>query len=193
MKNGFFVSCVAGYTKEAFKEVVSLLNSLETSALNTQLAFDSDLSQLLRAELKELKRTKNFRKFEESRSLLFIENTTDAHPSEIHQKIIEKGPRFRKALRVIPLDVFGVLSNDTIESYITRKDIKGSFKITFQGRLCPDDTKERLFGIILPLIHEEVNLNNPQYEIIVQAFKKYVGLAVLPHSQCLFNFHVSHQ
>lgn len=64
---------------------------------------------------------------------------------------------------------------------------KTTYKILFEGRLCPD-LKKRVFEIVIPRIKAKVDLVSPDDLVLVQAFKYYVGFCILKNDANNFNF-----
>lgn len=188
MKNGFFVSCVLGKEKRAAREIITCLESLELPCEAEPTDFSIDFAKQLDEELKQFKKKKRFYKFVESKSIVFIGNTTELAPSVLHKMIKEKNPKFRSVIRIIPLDMFGQLSSESISKFVQDRSFDGSFKITYQGRLCPSNTKQKVFESILPNLSGKVSLDNPEWQVLVQAYTSYIGISILQSSQCLFNF-----
>lgn len=74
-----------------------------------------------------------------------------------------------------------------IYNLIDNYHFNNTYKILFEGRLCPD-LKNRMFEIIIPKIKIKVDLVNPDDVFVIQAFKYYIGLCILKNDVNNFNF-----
>lgn len=80
---------------------------------------------------------------------------------------------------------------EQISNYIKNNKFAGTYKILFEGRLCPTTLKEELFKIILPILTEnKVKLEGPENIILVQAFKGLIGLTAMKNDRNNFNFSI---
>ena len=111
-------------------------------------------------------------------------------PSIIFSKLRDSNSSFHAIKRIIPLDFITNFDETAISAFIQRNQFSGSFKIQFEGRLCQPDLKTNLFKIIIPLIQNKVDLNTPEYVIVIQAFKGLIGLTIIKNDENNFNFSV---
>jgi hypothetical protein len=78
----------------------------------------------------------------------------------------------------------------TLKNYLKDHPVTGSFKIQFEGRLCSENLKGELFKILIPLINCKVDLTNPEFTILIQAFKNLIGITVIKTDKKNFNFSI---
>lgn len=192
MKRGFFISCIMNREAQGFREFVTRMAALDLGGI-TECAFPvHDFAQQLHDELFAYKSAKNFVKFDEYRSILLVESRLSLLPSQILVRIREAGIEFFNVQRILPLDLFIKYDEEAIKAYIMGQKIEGSFKILYEGRLCRDGMKEQLFKAILPHVQCQVALDRPEYIIVAQAYKSYIGLSVVKGDARNFNFSMKH-
>lgn len=194
MFNGFVITTRMNREDFAFKEFVRKVIvpfSKTTGELETQLTNKDDFSEILKQELIKLKKSQKFVLQEKYKSILLVKNLTGQKPTEIFRWMRENELVFQNIARVIPLDLILSFDHQVIHSFISKEKRTGSYKIVFEGRLCPENTKENIFQIIVPLIDSKVDLENPDFLVVVQAFKSFIGLSVLDRDHKNFNFSIS--
>lgn len=195
LKSGFYISCIMNREESAYREFVAKAANMELNA-GISCSFPvADFAKELRQELRALKTNKNFAKIDEYKSILIIENKTIFTASEIFERLREQECIFHSIQRILPLDIYIKYDESEIRRYVLEKDISGSFKILYEHRLCDDNKnndimKDKIFGIIIPLVPCKVDLKNPDFVIIVQVFKNYIGLAVVKNDHKNFNFSI---
>lgn len=188
MKNGFIITSNMNREDKSFKEFKDKVQGVVASPSKNSVNSQSNFYQLLMEELKNLKIKDIFAVKEKYKSFLLIENRSSAEPTDILRKCRNKNIEFKNVLRIVPLDFLSKFDQKSVENFILAHPFEGSYKILFEGRLCPEDLKERMFQIIIPLIHGKVKLVNPDYVIIIQAFKNFIGISVMENDVKNFNF-----
>lgn len=187
MQNGFMVTTVMNREEKAFNEFSNSLARF-SSASEEELTNLEDFSIQLQKELRAIKKSTNFSVEEKYKSILIVKNKTKKNPTEIFMWMRKSGLSFKKVLRVIPLDLITKFDEEKIQSFIKEHRFSGTYKVFFEGRLCRNDLKTDLFKLIIPLIQEKVSLDNPEYLIIIQAFKSLIGISVIENDKRNFNF-----
>lgn len=190
MPNGFFIFCNINKEKKAFYEflkettTLSLNNPIPTVNSSQIFNFEAQLTH----ELEIFKKKKNFVLIEEFKSIIIVENRTSVLPSEIYNKIVNSSNmHFKYALRIVPIDLFTNIESDKIKSYILDKNFSGTYKVLFEGRLHDKATKEKIFKTIIPLINCKVKLVDPDFLVVIQAYKRKIGLTVIKNDYKNFN------
>lgn len=147
-----------------------------------------DFGKALAGELRSFRSRKFFTKLDGYRSILWVSNHSEMRPSAICARMRELDVRFDHIRRVMPLDIITGFDPEQIRRYILGSYAGGSFKIQYEGRLCDSETRERVFGVILPLMTGKVVLDAPEYVVVVQAFRGHLGVSVVGRDARNFNF-----
>lgn len=187
MVNGFLISTSMNKELKAFKEFSTKMDSF-IQADQKQLDNFSNFTESLAQELRNLKIHENFTVIEQYKSLLIVKNLTKSLPSELFNLLRVNDCVFHSIKRILPLELITKYDETVIASFIQRNKFVGSFKIQFEGRLCSPELKSNLFKIIIPLLENKVNLDTPDYVILIQAFKGLIGLSVMKNDDKNFNF-----
>ena len=177
--NGFLLSTSMNKELKGLREFSDKMNSFETLE-RTEITNLSNFSQCLALELQNLRIRDSFTFIEKYKSLLIVKNYTLSLPSKLFIQLRANKCTFHAIKRIIPLDLITKYDEMVIAAY--------TFKIQFEGRLCPEDLKSNLFKLIIPLVDNKVDLNKPDYVIIIQAFKGLVGITVMENDLNNFNF-----
>lgn len=185
--NGFFVSTIMNREDKGLREFYNTANKY-VKIEKAHLSNTSDFEAALLSELKSMKIKQNFSVLEKHKSMVILKNETKMIPSDIVISMRTKKAEFENVQRVLPLDILVKFDESKISDYIRSKQITGTFKIQFEGRMCPSDLKNNLFKIIIPLIDNKVSLDEPDYTIIIQAFKSLIGISVVKSDKDNFNF-----
>lgn len=188
MGGGFLVTSVINREERAFKELITRFRSMEIGPNTREVSCTSNFENLLADELRTLKNREDLTVLGKFRSILVLNNKTGYLPAEMFKKLRSSHAEFHSVLRIVPLDFFAKFNQEAIEEYILKNKFEGTYKVMYEGRLCPSGLKERMLQIIVPLVHCKVRLENPDFLIIVQAFKSFVGLTVMRNDSCNFNF-----
>lgn len=189
MKSGFIITSIMNKEDKAFKEFNDKIGNIFNAPVQCYNC-NSNFQKLLSQEIRNLKTKKNFRLLEKYQSILFIDNNTSKKPSEILEYCRNCQISFRNILRIIPLNIIIKFEIQTIQKFILENPFEGTYKILYEGRLCPNDLKERIFQAIVPIISSKVKLNNPDYVIVVEGFKSFVGISVIKNDTKNFNFSI---
>lgn len=92
-----------------------------------------------------------------------------------------KEHNFKRVHKIIPLEI--LISNNYMEKimhFFEHKKMTGTFKIIFKKRFTDLDLKEDIFNFLSKKYSEnQVNLTNPDNEIIIEVNKKVVGLSLI--------------
>lgn len=187
MKGGFLVTSIINREDKSFREFCSRFRSMRIEQSAVEVSCSSNFEKLLADELKALKAREDFAVLERAKSILVLSNRTRHLPTEIFGRLRSSRTEFCSILRVIPLDFFARFNREAIEEYILKNKFEGTYKVMYEGRLCPSGLKEKMLQIIVPLVHCRVKLEHPDFLIIVQAFKSFVGLTVMKNVDG-FNF-----
>lgn len=185
--NGFLISTTMNKEYKAFKEFSSQMNffvNTEKQELNNFTDFTSSLAD----ELRNLKIQENFTLMEKYKSILIVRNKCKSLPSDLFLRLRTENSSFYDIKRIVPLDFITKFDEVAIAAFIQKNQFNGTFKIQFEGRLCPDELRTDLFKIIIPLINNKVDLKTPEYVIAIQAFKGLIGLTVMKNDSKNFNF-----
>ncbi|KAI5148237.1 hypothetical protein ENBRE01_0197 [Enteropsectra breve] len=184
----FFVSCNMNKEDKALKEFQSKAELNATNFPIIEIGPSTNFEKELEFELAMLRSSKSFLKFEEHKSFVIVKSTGDILPSQIVKQFRNLNYEFKHVQRIVPLDYFGSFDEDKIKKYVMNTKFSGSFKIAYEGRLCPEGTKERIFQAVIPMVNSPVNLKNPDFVILVQAFKKHIGITITENDPKNFNF-----
>lgn len=188
MKNGFFISCIMNREDKAFREFITKVSSFGWCGIQSVSFPVTNFKAELARELKMFRSYKYFSLLDEYKSVMLIENKTNLPSTHLYNKMREMDMKFFNVQRILPLDLITSLESPQIASYIMNSKINGRFKILFEGRLCCTKTKEAIFKIIIPLVKSKVDLVSPEFIIVVQAFKKHIGISVVKGESRNFNF-----
>lgn len=186
MKRGFLITSIINREERAVKEFRSKLKSIAEVRVH-EISCTSNFERLLEDELKALRIREDLVVAEKFRSILVLEDRTGRSPIEIFGKLRSLKAEFNNVLRVVPLDFVTRFDQEAIEKYIQRNRFEGTYKVAYEGRLCPSGMREKMLQIIVPLVCSKVDLDNPDVLIVVQVFKNLVGLAVMRNVDS-FNF-----
>lgn len=188
MFNGFVVTTIMNREDKAFAEFAAKVTGLAAPP-NKEPAGFVDFTAALSLELSRLKHhCQSFILKEKHKSILLVKNQTEHTPSEIFKWMRDRCVSFRNISRVVPLDLISKFDEAGIRSFVMENRRRGSFKILFEGRLCPEDLKSEVFKVILPLVDAKVDLTHPDFVVVVQAFKSLVGLCIIENDPRNFNF-----
>lgn len=187
MFNGFIISTIMNREDKAFKEFVGKASSFSFNSSTTVSTLDN-FSTLLQNEVLQLKKNASFLLQSKYKSILLVKNQTSALPSDIFKWLRSSGVSFQHIQRIIPLDLIISFDPIMITNFVVQNKFSGKYKIFFEGRLCPENLKLEIFKVILPLITEKVDLDNPEYVVCVQAFKSFVGISIVGKDSNNFNF-----
>ncbi|KAM0681011.1 hypothetical protein GINT2_000794 [Glugoides intestinalis] len=190
MFNGFIISTIMNREDKAFKEFVGKASSFSFNS-GIKISVLDNFSALLQNELQHLKKSARFLLQAKHRSILLVKNQTTSLPSDIFKWMRNCGVSFEHIQRIIPLDLITNFDVAMITDFVLQNKFSGRYKIFFEGRLCPDNLKIEIFKVIIPLITNKVDLDNPDYVVCVQAFKSFVGISILVNDSNNFNFSTS--
>lgn len=176
---------------QGYREFLKMSERLSPkTAENTSFPV-TDFGKTLLDELRLFRSKKIFTKLDEYKSILFVSNHGEERPSAIYARMRALDIRFDYIQRVLPLDIITSFDAAQIREYVLEKNVSGSFKILYEGRLCDGGARERVFQAVLPLMTGRVALDNPEHVVVVQAFKSYVGLSIVGNDAKNFNFSIN--
>lgn len=188
MKNGFFVSCKKGKESKAYKELVTILNSVFQS-VDTQPDYTSlNVSLEIENEIKIMKAT-FFSVYFTYKSIFYVSNTSPLYPSRLFSLLKEKNVLFEYVHRIVPLDRFVTYNEEVFIKCLDNIDKNLSFKIDYEERFAPKDMKNKIFDFVTNYLKGmRVNLVQPDYIILIQVLKTDIGFTVLKDFKDTFNF-----
>lgn len=186
MKGGFLITSVINREEKALKEFLNKLKCI-TGEGASEISCTSNFGRLLADELRALKIREDLTVIEKFKSILVLQNRTEQTPTDLFARLRSSQAEFCNVLRVVPLDFLARFDQKSIEKYILENRFEGTYKVAYEGRLCPEGMREKMLQIIVPLVDRKVDLKNPDVLIVVQAFKSLVGLTVMKNVGS-FNF-----
>lgn len=192
MSSGFFIFCDINKENKAFLEFINSTLTLNLYRIPKTSFPLIDFESVLQSELKYFKDDKKFTLIDKYKSFILVKNKTNVLPSTIYKRIVKLNIKFKYVARIVPMDLLTSFDPSLITNYIMATSFNGTYKILFEGRLYEKEIKERLFQIIIPLIKCKVQLNNPEFLIVVQAYKKQIGITVIKNDFLNFNLSQIH-
>lgn len=187
MKTGFYVSCKKGREEKAFRELVGVFMHLIESTKIYSTYEDINIEDELKKEAAAQTSTP-FKIYFKYRSMLFVSNESDLPPSWFYRALRSKNISFSLIQRVVPIDFFFKLEKEKIKSIISNLDQTKTYKIIYEERFVPEDTKLKAFGYITETLNMKVDLTSPYYLLSVQALKNNVGVSIITNELNNFNF-----
>ncbi|WUR02224.1 putative tRNA acetlytransferase [Vairimorpha necatrix] len=188
MKSGFFVSCKKGKEEKAFKELQTVLNT-SFDTIETQPDYSTlNVSEEIKNEIRILKKS-FFSLFFTYKSMFYVSNSSPFTPSKLFYILKERGVKLEYVHRIVPLDRFTTYNENVMRKGLVDIDKSLTFKIEYEERFVPQDTRKRIFELITSTLEGmKVDLSRPDYLIIVSALKNDVGFTVLKNNKEHFNF-----
>lgn len=187
MKNGFFISCRKDKEQNAFKEFCSIMSPF-FEEINDDCDYNEiDISKEISNDIKAL-RVSFFSIYFTYKSILYISNTSSFTPTSMFFYLKNKNVFFQYIQRIVPIDKFFQLNENNIFNQISLLNGFTSYKILYEERFAPVETKTKIFGIITSNLNMKVDLMTPEIEIIVQVLKTHVGMTILHRFNSSFNF-----
>ncbi|KAF9764175.1 hypothetical protein NGRA_0758 [Nosema granulosis] len=189
MKSGFYVSCKKGREEKAFKEFLGVLTNLVDSSKTYDNYENINIREEILKEVKSLEKNP-FKIYFQYRSMFFVSNDSELSPSCIFRALRERAIYFSYIQRIIPIDEFFKFDSDKIKSFIQNKfmHLHKSYKIIYEERFVPEDTRLKVFDSITNVVNLKVDLTSPYYLVVVQALKNNVGISIITDEPSNFNF-----
>jgi hypothetical protein len=187
MHSGFFISCRLSKEARGLREIVSALQELAgVQGFSHLYQGCPDYGKVLLCEIRQYKSGSKFTKRLGHKNIFYLENGSSGSSTGLFRKLRESERRFEYVQRVVPMEKFFKFDETKIIREIEGLDTSKTYKITFEGRLCGEAVKSRVFNLITHRLKMRVDLTSPFYNIIVHVFKSYAGITVM--EACDFNF-----
>lgn len=179
---GFFVSCNRTRENQAINEFHSLFSTYPEEPQENVIRFED---ALLKAKTKMFKRLH----IKKLKSVVIFSTDQPLDVISLFDDLKHRKISTRHINRLIPLQVICSISEieKSIEELLEGMRFEGSYKILYESRLCESGVKQTVFETVGGMAIGKVDLDKPDWLIVVQAMMDVAGISVMKNTKFNFN------